>query len=49
MIEGDFYRHDHKAIFAAIGSLVNANKPADVITVFERLGANADESVASRT
>ena len=33
----DFYRHEHKAIYAAIGGLVNASKPADVITVFEQL------------
>ncbi len=34
---GDFYRYEHKAIYAAIGALVNASKPADVITVFEQL------------
>ena len=33
--ESDFYRHDHRLIFAAIGGLINASKPADVITVFE--------------
>ena len=35
--ESDFYRHDHRLIFAAIGGLINASKPADVITVFEQL------------
>lgn len=35
--EADFYRHEHKLIFSAIGSLLQADKPADVITVFERL------------
>ena len=35
--DGDFYRYEHKAIYAAIGALVNASKPADVITVFEQL------------
>ena len=35
--EADFYRHEHRLIFVAIGSLINANKPADVITVFEQL------------
>jgi replicative DNA helicase len=35
--ESDFYRHDHRFIFAAIGGLINASKPADVITVFEQL------------
>lgn len=37
--EGDFYRHEHRLIFGAIASLVMANKPADIITVFERLAA----------
>ncbi len=35
--DSDFYRFDHKLIYAAIGGLINAAKPADVITVFERL------------
>ena len=35
--EGDFYRHEHKLIFEAISKLVNASKPADVITVYEHL------------
>ncbi|KQP35705.1 replicative DNA helicase [Pseudorhodoferax sp. Leaf274] len=35
--EGDFYRYEHRLIFAAIRDLVNANKPADVITVYEAL------------
>ena len=33
----DFYRHEHKLIYAAIGALINASKPADVITVNEQL------------
>ncbi|MEO7241832.1 MAG: replicative DNA helicase [Variovorax sp.] len=33
----NFYRYEHKLIYAAIATLVNANKPADVITVFEQL------------
>ena len=37
LTDSDFYRHEHKLIFAAIGALVNATKPADVITVFEQL------------
>ena len=36
-MEGDFYRYEHKLIYGAIGTLVNGNKPADVITVFEHL------------
>lgn len=35
--EGDFYRYEHRLIFAAIGALIGATKPADVITVFEQL------------
>lgn len=37
LVDGDFYRHEHKLIFAAIGGLINGNKPADVITVHEQL------------
>jgi len=41
----DFYRFEHKTIYAAIGSLINASKPADVITVYEQLQSlgKADE------
>lgn len=37
LTDSDFYRHEHRLIFAAVGALVNASKPADVITVFEQL------------
>ncbi len=37
LIDRDFYRHEHQLVYAAIGALVNASKPADVITVFEHL------------
>lgn len=37
--EAKFYRHSHRLIWSAIAELVNANKPADVVTVFERLQA----------
>ena len=37
LADGDFYRFEHRLIFGAISSLVNASKPADVITVFEHL------------
>ena len=37
LTDSDFYRYEHKAIYAAIGALVNASKPADVITVYEQL------------
>jgi replicative DNA helicase len=34
---GDFYRYEHRVIFAAIKKLVDASKPADIITVYESL------------
>lgn len=37
LTDGDFYRHEHRHIYAAIGSLIASSKPADVITVFEAL------------
>ncbi len=35
--DADFYRFEHRLIFGAVGTLINASKPADVITVFEQL------------
>ena len=35
--ESDFYRYEHRLVFDAISGLVNGNRPADVITVFEHL------------
>jgi replicative DNA helicase len=35
--DGDFYRYEHKLIFSAIAALIGANRPADVITVYEQL------------
>ncbi len=35
--DADFYRYEHKLIYASIGTLVNGSKPADVITVYEHL------------
>jgi replicative DNA helicase len=37
LTDSDFYRYEHKTIYRAIGELVAATKPADVITVFEQL------------
>jgi replicative DNA helicase len=37
LTDSDFYRHEHRHIYAAIGNLIAASKPADVITVFEAL------------
>ena len=33
----DFYRHEHKEIFKAIVELIDNDKPADVVTVYEQL------------
>lgn len=41
LLDADFYRHEHRLIFGAIGSLVSSNKPADVVTVYERLIASS--------
>ncbi len=35
--DADFYRYEHRLVYASIGTLVNATKPADVITVYEHL------------
>src|SRR6188768_2612257 len=35
--EDDFYRYEHRLIYASMAALINATKPADVITVFEQL------------
>lgn len=37
LMPADFYRYEHQLIFAAIGTLVNSCKPADVVTVFTEL------------
>lgn len=41
----DFYRFDHRLIFQHIARLINASRPADVITVYESLSGigKADE------
>jgi replicative DNA helicase len=45
LTDGDFYRYEHRHIYAAIGALVSATKPADVVTVYEQLQTHgkADE------
>lgn len=37
LTDEDFYRYEHKLVFLAIASMINANKQADVITVFSHL------------
>ncbi|MFI5445447.1 replicative DNA helicase [Polaromonas sp. UC242_47] len=46
LVDEDFYRFEHKLIYAAAGALINASKPADVITVYEYLQnlGKADEA-----
>ena len=38
--EDDFYRPDHRVIFAAIGALAGENRPVDVVTVSQQLERN---------
>ncbi len=33
LIDSDFYRYEHRLVYAAVGRLINETKPADVITV----------------
>jgi len=42
----DFYRYDHRLIFQAIARLIDATRPADVVTVFDVLNnaGHADEA-----
>jgi replicative DNA helicase len=46
LTDADFYRHEHRLIFGVIAAMVNACKPADVITVYEQLQGmgKADEA-----
>ena len=37
LTESDFYRYEHRQIYAAISALVGGGKPADVVTVHEHL------------
>lgn len=39
----DFYSESHRLIFSAISSLMADAKPVDVVTVFERLGTQAED------
>src|SRR5215207_2931567 len=46
LTDSDFYRYEHRLIYAAVGGLINATKPADVITVYEQLqGLGKSEEV----
>ena len=35
--EQDFYRYEHRQVFASVSALINTSRPADVITVYEHL------------
>lgn len=37
LTDQDFYRSEHKLIFAAVGALIIAAKPADIVTVYTHL------------
>lgn len=37
LTDADFYRYEHQLVYTAIAALLNANKPADVLTVWEQL------------
>lgn len=37
LTDRDFYSHQHRLIYAVIGHLINANRPADLFTVYARL------------
>lgn len=43
----DFFRYEHRLIYAAIAGLISSAKPADVITVFEQLRKTAGNEVES--
>ena len=46
LVDSDFYRREHRLIFAAISQLANASKEVDVVTVFTHLqGKNKGEEV----
>lgn len=44
--EDDFYRYDHRIIFQHIVKLINATRPADVITVYEAMGTSGKSEEA---
>ena len=37
VVEGDFYRDDHRRIFSHIRRLVETGRPADVVTIYESI------------
>jgi replicative DNA helicase len=43
LVEGDFYRDDHRRIWRHIARLIERGKPADVVTVDESVKASEDK------
>lgn len=43
VVESDFYRLENRLVFRAIAQLVNANRPADVITVWSAMQASGHD------
>ncbi len=43
VVPEDFYRDDHRRIYRLIAKLVEANRPADVVTVSESIDASEDK------
>ncbi len=41
--DNDFYRDDHRRIFRHIGKLIEASRPADVVTVLESIEVSEDK------
>ncbi len=41
--DSDFYRDDHRRIYRHIGKLVEKNRPADMVTVFESIEQSEDK------
>ena len=37
LVADDFYRHEHRLIFAVVAELLSSNRPADILTVYGRL------------
>lgn len=42
LTEGSFWLAAHRSIWAAIAGIISANRPADLLTVFDALGSSAD-------
>ena len=44
LTDADFYRYEHRLIYAAICTCINSTRPADVVTVYELLKSDGKES-----